>query len=229
MYRHFFKRFLDVFLSGLAMLILSPVLIILAILVAIFLGRPVLFKQVRPGYKNKLFCLQKFRTMTNECDSEGNLLPDSERMTKFGRFLRSSSLDELPELWNIFTGKMSIVGPRPQLVKDMVFFDDNVAKRQTVRPGLTGLAQVSGRNNATWDERFECDLKYVQKITFWGDLKIIFKTVGKVFSRSDIATDGMDTSEDYGDYLLRLGRIDKTEYDEKVAKSKELIKEFLSK
>lgn len=229
MYRHFFKRFLDVFLSGLAMLILSPVLIILAILVAIFLGRPVLFKQVRPGCKNKLFCLQKFRTMTNECDSEGNLLPDSERMTKFGRFLRSSSLDELPELWNIFTGKMSIVGPRPQLVKDMVFFDDNVAKRQTVRPGLTGLAQVSGRNNATWDERFECDLKYVQKITFWGDLKIIFKTVGKVFSRSDIATDGMDTSEDYGDYLLRLGRIDKTEYDEKVVKSKELIKEFLSK
>lgn len=229
MYRHFFKRVLDVFLSGLAMLILSPVLIILVILVAIFLGRPVLFKQVRPGYKNKLFCLQKFRTMTNECDSEGNLLPDSERMTKFGRFLRSSSLDELPELWNIFTGKMSIVGPRPQLVKDMVFFDEDVAKRQTVRPGLTGLAQVSGRNNATWDERFERDLSYVEKITFFKDVKIIFKTVGKVFSRSDIATDGMDTSEDYGDYLLRLGRIDQAEYDEKVAKSKEMIKEFLSK
>jgi lipopolysaccharide/colanic/teichoic acid biosynthesis glycosyltransferase len=148
-------------------------------------------------------------------------------MTKFGRRLRSLSLDELPELWNIFTGKMSIVGPRPQLVKDLVFFDDEIAKRQSVRPGLTGLAQVSGRNNATWDERFACDLKYVQKITFWGDLKILFKTVGKVFARSDVATDGMDTSEDYGDYLLRLGRIDQATYDEKVAKSKEMIKEFL--
>ena len=229
MYRYFFKRVIDIFLSGLAMIILSPVLLILTILVAIFLGRPVLFKQVRPGYKNKLFCLQKFRTMTNECDSEGNLLPDSERMTKFGRFLRSSSLDELPELWNIFTGKMSIVGPRPQLVKDLVFFDDETMKRQSVRPGLTGLAQVSGRNNATWDERFECDLKYVEKITFWRDVKIIFKTVGKVFSRSDIATEGMDTSEDYGDYLLRLNRIGEDEYKEKVSKSKEMIKEFLDK
>ena len=227
MYSKFFKRFFDILLSGLAMLILSPVLLVLIVLVAIFLGRPVLFKQVRPGYKNKLFCMQKFRTMTNAYDKEGNLLPDSERMTKFGRRLRSLSLDELPELWNIFTGKMSIVGPRPQLVKDLVFFDDEIAKRQSVRPGLTGLAQVSGRNNATWDERFECDLKYVQKITFWGDLKILFKTVGKVFSRSDVATDGMDTSEDYGDYLLRLGRIDQATYDEKVAKSKEMIKEFL--
>ncbi len=227
MYSKFFKRFFDILLSGLAMLILSPVLLVLIVLVAIFLGRPVLFKQVRPGYKNKLFCMQKFRTMTNACDKEGNLLPDSERMTKFGRTLRSLSLDELPELWNIFTGKMSIVGPRPQLVKDLVFFDDEIAKRQSVRPGLTGLAQVSGRNNATWDERFECDLKYVQKITFWGDVKILFKTVGKVFSRSDVATDGMDTSEDYGDYLLRLGRIDQATYDEKVAKSREMIKEFL--
>lgn len=229
MYKHFFKRFFDIFLSGLALIILSPVLLVLMVLVAIFLGRPVLFKQVRPGYKNRLFCMQKFRTMTNECDAEGNLLPDSERMTKFGKFLRSTSLDELPELWNIFTGKMSIVGPRPQLVKDLVFFDDEIAKRQSVRPGLTGLAQVSGRNNATWDERFECDLKYVEKITLFRDLKIIFKTVGKVFSRSDVATDGMDTSEDYGDYLLRLGRIDKAEYDEKVAESKDLIKEFLKK
>lgn len=227
MYSKFFKRFFDIVLSGLAMLILSPVLLVLIVLVAIFLGRPVLFKQVRPGYKNKLFCMQKFRTMTNAYDKEGNLLPDSERMTKFGRSLRSLSLDELPELWNIFTGKMSIVGPRPQLVKDLVFFDDEIAKRQSVRPGLTGLAQVSGRNNATWDERFECDLKYVQKITFWGDLRILFKTVGKVFARSDVATDGMDTSEDYGDYLLRLGRIDQATYDEKVAKSKEMIKEFL--
>ena len=229
MYRKFFKRFLDIFLSGLAMIILSPVLLVLTILVAIFLGRPVLFKQVRPGYKGKLFCLQKFRTMTNECDKEGNLLPDSERMTKFGRFLRSSSLDELPELWNIFTGKMSIIGPRPQLVKDLVFFDDEIMKRQTVRPGLTGLAQVSGRNNATWDQRFECDLKYVEKITFWRDLKILFKTVGKVFSRSDIATDGMDTSEDYGDYLLRLERIDKETYDNGVKESKEIIKKYLEK
>ena len=227
MYKHFFKRFFDIFLSGLALIILAPVLLVLTILVAIFLGRPVLFKQVRPGYKNKLFCMQKFRTMTSECDSEGNLLPDHERMTRFGRKLRSTSLDELPELWNIFIGKMSIVGPRPQLVKDLVFFDEEIAKRQSVRPGLTGLAQVSGRNNATWDERFECDLKYVEKITFFGDLKILFKTVGKVFSGSDVATEGMDTSEDYGDYLLRLGRIDKDVYDQKVAESKELIKEFL--
>ncbi len=229
MYRCFFKRFFDILLSFLALVVLSPILLILTLLVAIFLGRPVLFKQVRPGKNNKLFTMQKFRTMTSATDEEGNLLPDEVRLTKFGKFLRSTSLDELPQIWTIFIGKMSIIGPRPQLVKDMVFFDEETNKRQSVTPGLTGLAQISGRNNVTWDEKFVWDLKYVQKVTFWGDLKIFFKTVFKVLSRSDISTSGMATAEDYGDYLLREGKITKEHYDEKVQLSKELIRDFLNK
>lgn len=229
MYRCFFKRFFDILLSFLALVVLSPILLILTLLVAIFLGRPVLFKQVRPGKNNKLFTMQKFRTMTSATDEEGNLLPDEVRLTKFGKFLRSTSLDELPQLWTIFIGKMSIIGPRPQLVKDMVFFDEETNKRQSVTPGLTGLAQISGRNNLTWDEKFVWDLKYAQKVTFWGDFKIFVKTVFKVLSRSDISTSGMATAEDYGDYLLREGKITKEYYDEKVQLSKELIRDFLSK
>ncbi len=229
MYRHFFKRLFDILISLIALIVLSPILLILTVLVAIFLGRPVLFKQVRPGKNNKLFTMQKFRTMTSETDEEGNLLPDEKRLTKFGKFLRSTSLDELPQLWTIFTGKMSIIGPRPQLVKDMVFFDEETNKRQSVTPGLTGLAQVSGRNNVTWEDKFEKDIEYVKKITFLKDFKIFFKTVFKVLSRSDVATDGMATAEDYGDYLLREGKITREEYDEKVAQSKEIIRSFLNK
>lgn len=226
MYRAFFKRFLDIILSLIAILALLPVYIVLIVSVAIFLGRPVFFKQVRPGKNNKLFSMWKFRSMTNEKDEEGNLLPDDKRLTRFGRFLRALSFDELPQLWNILKGDMSIVGPRPQLVQDMVFFDEEINKRQSVTPGLTGLAQVMGRNNVPWDEKFTNDLKYIQKITFFKDLAIVFRTVGKVLSRKDVSPVGSPTGESYCDFLLKEGRITKEEYDEKVALSKQMIEEF---
>ena len=222
-YRQCFKRFYDIVLSGAALLVLSGVLALLAVLVAVNLGRPVLFCQLRPGKNGKIFRLHKFRSMTSETDEHGNLLPDEKRMTSFGRRLRNSSLDELPELWDIFRGKMSLVGPRPQLVRDLVFMDEETQRRHDVRPGLTGLAQVSGRNNLTWEERFGYDLEYVRHITLFGDLKILFKTVLKVFRRSDVSTEGMETSEDYGDYLLRAGRISREEYDAEQHRAKELI------
>lgn len=222
LYRQFFKRFYDIVLSGCAIIVLFPVFLILAGIVAFKLGRPVLFCQLRPGKKGKIFRLHKFRSMTSETDEEGNLLPDEKRMTNFGRKLRNSSLDELPELWDIFRGKMSIVGPRPQLVRDLVFMDENIQKRHDVRPGLTGLAQVSGRNNLTWEERFAYDLEYVEKISLFKDLKIIFQTVFKVFRRSDISTEGMETSEDYGDYLLQKGEVSEENYLSKLQEAKVL-------
>ena len=164
MYKAFFKRLIDIVLSFTAICVLLPIYLILILLVAIFLGRPVFFTQVRPGKGNKLFAMYKFRTMTNQKDEQGNLLPDEVRLTKFGRFLRSVSLDELPQLWNILKGDMSIVGPRPQLVQDMVFFDQKTNLRQTVTPGLTGYAQIKGRNNVDWDEKFANDLEYIEKI-----------------------------------------------------------------
>lgn len=216
LYRVFFKRFYDILLSGLALIILSPLIALLAVLVRVKLGSPIIFVQYRPGKHGKIFKMKKFRTMTSVTDENGQLLPDKLRMTKFGKFLRSTSLDELPELWNIFIGQMSIIGPRPQLVKDLVFMNDEINKRHNVRGGLTGLAQVSGRNNLTWEERFSYDLQYVEEITIWRDAKIFFRTIFKVFSRSDVATDGMETSEDYGDYLLRIDAVSKEEYDEKI-------------
>lgn len=223
LYKPFFKRFYDILLSGLALIFLSPIIAITAILVRTKLGSPIIFTQYRPGKKGKIFKMKKFRTMTSETDENGNLLPDEQRMTKFGKFLRSTSLDELPELWNIFIGQMSIVGPRPQLVRDRVFMNEEIDKRHKVRGGLTGLAQVNGRNNSTWDERFEYDLKYIEHISLFGDLKIILKTILKVLKSEDIATDGMETSEDYGDYLLRTGIIDKKTYDNKQLEAKEII------
>ena len=222
LYRQFFKRFYDIILSGFALIALSPVFLILAGIVAVNLGRPVLFCQLRPGKNGKIFRLHKFRSMTSETDEEGNLLPDDQRMTSFGKKLRNSSLDELPELWDIFRGKMSIVGPRPQLVRDLVFMDENIQKRHNVRPGLTGLAQVSGRNNLTWEERFAYDLQYVEHISLFKDLKIILQTVLKVFRRSDISTEGMETSEDYGDYLLRKGEVSEENYLTKQQEAKRL-------
>lgn len=222
LYRQFFKRFYDIILSGCALIALSPVFLILAGIVAVNLGRPVLFCQLRPGKNGKIFRLHKFRSMTSETDEEGNLLPDGQRMTSFGRKLRNSSLDELPELWDIFRGKMSIVGPRPQLVRDLVFMDENIQKRHNVRPGLTGLAQVRGRNNLTWEERFSYDLQYVEHISLFKDLKIILQTVLKVFRRSDISTEGMETSEDYGDYLLRKGEVSEENYIMKQQEAKRL-------
>ena len=218
MYRKYIKRVLDFTLSLIALIVLSPLYLVLAILVRIKLGSPIIFKQERPGLNEKIFTLYKFRTMTDEKDKNGNLLPDEARLTKFGKFLRSTSLDELPELINIIKGDMSIVGPRPQLVRDMLFMTDEQRKRHTVRQGLTGLAQVSGRNNISWEEKINYDLQYIENITFIGDIKIIFKTVLKVLKKEDINTEGMGTAEDLCDYLLRTKKITEEEYKEKLNK-----------
>lgn len=216
MYRKYIKRILDFTLSLIALIVLSPILLITAILVKIKLGSPIIFKQQRPGKNEKIFTLYKFRTMTDKKDEEGNLLPDEQRLTKFGKMLRSTSIDELPELINILKGDMSIVGPRPQLIRDMLFMTDKQRKRHDVRQGLTGLAQINGRNNLTWEEKIEYDLEYIKNITFINDVKIIFKTIGKVFKREDIETEGMETAEDLCDYLLRTGKITEKEYKEKL-------------
>lgn len=197
MYKNYIKRFLDFTLSLLALILLSPVMLIIAILVRIKLGTPVIFKQQRPGKNEKIFTLYKFRTMTNKKDENGNLLPDSERLTKFGKLLRSTSLDELPELVNIIKGDMAIVGPRPLLVEYLPYYTEDEKHRHDVRPGLTGLAQVNGRNSISWEEKFKDDLKYVNKITFMGDTKIILKTVGKVFKREGISQENSATMEKF--------------------------------
>jgi lipopolysaccharide/colanic/teichoic acid biosynthesis glycosyltransferase len=211
-YELMLKRPFDFIVSFFALIVLSPALAIITILVKFKLGSPIIFKQTRPGLNEKTFNLYKFRTMTNERDDSGNLLLDDFRITKFGKFLRSTSLDELPSLINILKGELSIVGPRPQLVKDLWFMTDEVRRRHLVRPGLTGLAQVSGRNSISWEKKFEYDLKYISKITFIKDIKIIFKTVSKVLNRSDISEDGMETALDLGDHLLDRKLITKQEY-----------------
>lgn len=226
MYKHFFKRIFDMVSSGMALIVLSPILLYTGYLVKTRLGSPVLFTQIRPGKDGKLFRMYKFRSMTDERDAEGNLLPDDVRLTEFGKKLRATSADELPELINIFKGDMSVVGPRPQLVRDMVFFTEEEMKRQSVYPGLTGLAQICGRNNITWKEKFAFDLQYIKDISFFEDMRIIFRTVFKVSAQEDIATDGMETAEDYGDWLLRTGQIEKEEYDKKQAEAKKMLDEF---
>lgn len=188
MYKKYFKRPMDIILSLLAIIVLSPVLLITAFLVRIKLGSPVIFKQKRPGLDEKIFTMYKFRTMTDERDEDGELLPDGVRLTKFGRFLRNSSLDELPELFNILKGEMSIVGPRPLLVKYLPLYNEEQKQRHDSRPGLTGYAQVYGRNSLDWKERFELDVHYIEKITFLGDIKIILKTFSTVIKKEDIDT-----------------------------------------
>lgn len=209
------KRELDILLSGTALAVLSPVMLAVALMVRKNLGSPVIFSQLRPGKGEKIFRMYKFRTMTDERDAEGNLLPDEVRLTEFGKFLRDTSLDELPELINILKGDMSIVGPRPQLVRDMVFMTKAQRRRHSVAQGLTGLAQVNGRNNISWEDKLAYDQKYVESITFLGDLRIVVRTVAGVLKREDVNTDGMATAEDLGDYLLRTGQIDKDTYDKK--------------
>ncbi|MHB8126279.1 MAG: sugar transferase [Desulfitobacteriaceae bacterium] len=221
-YKKFFKRVIDIICSLLLSIVLSPVLIITAILVRTKLGSPIIFKQKRPGLNEKIFTLYKFRTMTNERDKNGNLMPDEVRLTSFGKILRSTSLDELPELFNIFLGDMSIVGPRPQLIKDMVFMLPEQRLRQTVTPGLTGWAQVNGRNGITWEEKLELDLEYIKNITFFGDVKIVLITVIKVFNREGISANDMDTAEDFGDFLLREQKISEDEYYAAIEKSRKL-------
>ena len=228
MYERLFKRAIDFLLSLFALLMLSPFLVVLMLIGAIAMKGNPFFTQYRPGKigkngQEKIFKLVKFRTMSNAKDSDGNLLPDDVRLNKYGKFLRSTSLDELPELFNILAGHMSIVGPRPQLVRDMVFMTAEQRTRHRVRPGLTGLAQVSGRNNISWEHKFECDLEYISKITFWGDLKIIFKTIGKVLKGSDTVREGTVSDVDFGDYLLEKGAVSAEDYEKLQSEAKELL------
>ena len=224
MYSKIFKRPMDLVLSVLAVSVLSPILLILIIIGAIAMKGNPFFTQQRPGKDEKIFRLIKFRTMTNERDENGNLLPDEVRLVPYGKFLRSTSLDELPELFNMIKGDMSIVGPRPQLVRDMVFMTEEQRTRHPVRPGLTGLAQCSGRNNMSWEKKFEYDLEYIKDITFLGDVKIILKTVVKVFQRDGITEEGMATAMDLGDYLLEKGEVEREQYDKLQAEAKELMR-----
>lgn len=197
MYRHFFKRLFDFILSLIAIILLSPVFIIVAILVRIKLGSPVIFCQERPGKDEKLFKMYKFRSMTSETDEEGNLLPDEVRLTSFGKKLRSTSLDELPELFNILKGDMSIVGPRPLLVQYLPLYNDVQKHRHDVRPGFTGYAQVKGRNRISWEEKFDLDVEYVNNLSFLMDIKIIFKTIKVVLFKEGISSDSSVTMEEF--------------------------------
>lgn len=215
MYQKCIKRFMDFILASAALIALSPIILIIALMVRLKLGEPVIFRQLRPGKNEKIFEMYKFRTMTNERDCKGNLLSDEIRLTKFGKGLRDSSLDELPELLNILKGDMSIVGPRPQLIRDMVFMTSEQRHRHSIRPGLTGLAQIMGRNGISWEAKLKFDLEYIDKVSFYNDLVILIKTIGSVLKREGINTEGMATAEDFGDYLLRTGHITLKEYKEK--------------
>lgn len=197
MYKYFFKRFFDLLLSFLAILILSPIFIILIILGAIFMKGNPFFTQDRPGKKEKIFKMLKFRTMSNAKDKDGNLLPDEKRLNKYGKFLRASSLDELPEIFNIFIGNMSIIGPRPLLVKYLPLYNEEQKKRHKVRPGLTGLAQVNGRNALSWEDKFNFDVYYVEHLSLWLDVKVFFKTILKVFKREGISSNTSQTMEEF--------------------------------
>lgn len=224
LYRDYIKRFLDIVLSAGAIVVMSPVMAVTAILVWVKLGSPVIFKQRRPGKDERIFEMYKFRSMTDARDENGELLPDEVRLTSFGKKLRASSLDELPELFNILKGDMSVVGPRPQLVRDMVFMTAEQRKRHSVRPGLTGLAQVSGRNAIDWEKKLAYDLEYLKRITFLGDVKIIWQTARKaLLSQEGITEEGMATAEDYGDYLLRMGKVSREEYGKNQEKTQKIL------
>ena len=225
MYAKYLKRPLDFLCALSAILVLSPLFVILTVLGAIKMKGNPFFTQLRPGKDEKIFKLIKFRTMTNERDANGNLLPDDVRLNSYGKFLRSTSLDELPELFNILKGDMAVIGPRPQLVRDMVFMTPEQRKRHTVRQGLSGLAQVNGRNAVTWETKIGYDLEYIKHITFFGDVKIILTTLSKVFKRDGITEDNCDTATDLADYLLAEGRITREQYDRGQTEAKHLIAE----
>lgn len=221
-YESVIKRLLDILCSSVAILLFGWLFLIVALLVRIKLGSPIVFTQYRPGIidrktgKEKVFKLYKFRTMTDGRDDEGNLLPDEIRLTEFGKKLRSTSLDELPECFNILNGTMSLVGPRPQLVRDMVFMTDEQRVRHTAKPGLTGLAQVNGRNSISWEEKLDWDIKYVENISFSKDVSILFRTFSTaLFSHDGITEEGEATATDFGDYLLQKQLVTKDEYDDK--------------
>jgi lipopolysaccharide/colanic/teichoic acid biosynthesis glycosyltransferase len=229
-YEMFVKRFLDIICSLAAIVVFGWLYLVVAVLVRAKLGSPVLFKQPRPGKidpktgQEKIFYMYKFRTMSNERDENGNLLPDEIRLGKFGKALRATSLDELPEAFNILKGDMSIIGPRPQLVRDMVFMTEKQRMRHVVRPGLSGLAQTRGRNALSWDGKLDADIEYIQHVSFWGDIKIISNTVKQVFfhqkGMEDSNTDEVDITDDFGDYLLKNGRVTQAEYEQKQIEAK---------
>lgn len=230
MYAKVFKRVLEFFMAVAALIVLSPILLILTIVGAVVMRGNPFFLQLRPGKKGKdgkekIFHLIKFRTMSNAKDKEGKLLPDEKRLTKYGAWLRETSLDELPELVNIVIGHLGICGPRPFLVRDCVFMTDEQRRRHDIRPGLTGLAQVNGRNNITWEQKIKYDLQYIDDgITFLGDMKIIFRTIGVVLEKSDTIREGTVSDIDFGDWLLMKGEVDQNEYDKKQEEARELIK-----
>lgn len=197
MYKKYFKRFLDFFIALIAIILLCPLILFIAFLVRLKLGSPVLFRQQRPGLNEQIFTMYKFRTMTNKRDLDGNTLPDNLRLTNFGKRLRATSLDELPELFNILKGEMSIVGPRPLLVNYLNLYNEQQKRRHEVRPGLTGLAQVNGRNLITWDEKFRLDILYINNVSFILDCKIIFETIKKVFIREGITSENSETIEEF--------------------------------
>lgn len=229
MYAKIFKRFIDFWLSLIALIVFSPILLILTVIGAIAMRGNPFFVQPRPGKKGKdgkekIFKLIKFRTMSNKKDKDGNLLPDSERLNGYGKFLRSTSADELPSLINILKGDLAVVGPRPQLVRDMVFMTSDQRRRHDVRPGLTGLAQVNGRNNITWERKFEYDLDYIDRgITFIGDMIIVLQTVVKVLKHRDTVREGTVSDMDFGDWLVMKGKVEQNDYEAKQAEAKELI------
>lgn len=200
LYKRYGKRPIDLLFALCALILLSPLLLGIAILVRINLGSPVLFKQERPGYREEIFTLYKFRTMTDARDQKGRLLPNSRRLTKFGRFLRATSLDELPELLNILKGEMSFIGPRPLAVEYLPYYTNEERARHSVRPGLSGLAQINGRNTASWEQRFRYDLEYIENIKFTYDMKIIVKTIVKVMKGTDVGELGVDTPIDFDQY-----------------------------
>ena len=226
-YEKYIKRLIDILCALAAIIVFSWLYIIVAVLVRIKLGSPVLFTQPRPGKDEKIFKMYKFRSMTDARDENGKLLPDDVRLTKFGKALRATSLDELPEAFNILKGDMSVIGPRPQLVRDMVFMTPEQRKRHCVRPGLSGLAQTRGRNAISWDAKLATDLEYIEKVTFMGDVMIIINTVKQVFfkqkGQEDQTIDEVDITDDFGDYLLKKGRVSKEEYDKKQAEAKALL------
>lgn len=225
-YQKYFKRLIDILCALAAIIVFSWLYLILIVLGAIFMRGNPFFTQARPGKDEKIFKLIKFRTMDNRTDEAGNLLPDEVRLNKYGRFLRKTSLDEIPEAFNILKGDLSVVGPRPQLVRDMVFMTDEQRKRHTVIPGLTGLAQINGRNIISWEQKLDYDLKYIQHISFCEDVKIIFLTIYKAFAKQEgINQEGMDTAEDLGDWLLHCGVIDENEYQTKQGAATKILEE----
>lgn len=226
-YEKYIKRPFDFCCALLAIVVLSPVMLVIAFLVWIKLGSPIIFKQKRPGINEKIFTMYKFRTMTDEKDENGNLLSDEDRLTKFGNALRHTSLDELPELINVLKGDLAMCGPRAQLVRDMIFMNEEQRKRHLVRPGLTGLAQINGRNALDWEAKLKLDLTYIQKITFLSDLQILFDTVMQVVFHKkgieDSEVDEIEITDDYGDYLLKRGLVSTIEYMRKQEEARKLI------